>query len=161
MRPASVFLLAILFIIVSGDITQAQDLTSPADWRLGASAIVVKNVDTSEPWYQAVFKLTVKSRMDDPNGAYKVVILEAPNLMLELIQLKGSVTREEVFAGKPPGTQLQGHFKIGFKVRDIDACLAHLKTVNVNVPKVWEDKSTKKRNFLISDPDGNYIQFFD
>lgn len=99
--------------------------------------------------------------MNDPNNAYKIVILEGPSVMFELMQLKGSISRSEVLKGKPEGSQIQGHFKIGFTVNNIDTCLKHLADLKIDVPRVWTDNTTGKRNFLISDPDGNYIQFFD
>ena len=144
-------------IIVVGYTTQAQ----PAfDYRPNGSAIIVQNIDKSVLWYQSVFGFTVKTKMNEPN-VYKVVILESPTFMLELIEITGSISRGEVLKGKSEGIQIQGHSKIGFYVTDIDKCLQHLKAVGVNVPRVWTDQATKKRNFLITDPDGNYIQFFD
>jgi glyoxylase I family protein len=139
-------------------------LTSQAqisfDYKPNGSAVIVTDIEKSSKWYQSVFGVTVKSRMEDPK-AYKVVILESPNLVLELLELKGSVPRSEALKGKPDGTQIQGLFKIGFVVTDMDKCLQHLKSLNIDVPRVWTDQSTKKRNFLITDPDGNIIQFFD
>jgi hypothetical protein len=55
---------------------------------------------------------------------------------------------------------MQGHFKIGFRIADMDACLKHLVALKIIVPQVWTDAKTKKRNFLIKDPDGNLVQFF-
>jgi glyoxylase I family protein len=135
---------------------------SPApEMRISAAAVVVSNIDNSVRWYQSVFGVKVKTTMNDPNNTYKVVILESSSMMFELMQLKGSVVRSEALKGKPEGTQIQGHFKIGFTVKDLDACLRHLKALKVDVPQVWTDSATGKRNFLITDPDGNLIQFFD
>lgn len=150
-------LLTFLILVIGCVNTQAQ----PAfDYRPNGSAVIVQNIDKSVQWYQSVFGFTVKTKMNEPN-VYKVVILESPTFMLELIELTGSLTRTEVLKEKPEGTQIQGHSKIGFLVNDIDKCLRHLKAIGVNVPRVWTDQGTKKRNFLITDPDGNYIQFFD
>ena len=87
--------------------------------------------------------------------------MESENLLLELMELRGSLTRDELLAGKPDWTQIQGHFKLGFKVKNIDDCLKRLAQLNIDVPHVWQDKISGKRNFIIKDPDANLIQFFD
>lgn len=152
--------LLLLPVLVAAVITATAQIPSLAIKPSG-SAVVVSNIDTSVNWYKSVFGLKTKTTMNDPNNAYKVVILEGPNMMFELMQLQGSIARGDVLRGKSEGTQVQGHFKIGFVVNDIDACLRHLKELKIDVPRVWTDAASGKRNFLITDPDGNYIQFFD
>jgi predicted enzyme related to lactoylglutathione lyase len=131
----------------------------PFQWRPAGSAIVVSNIENSVHWYRSVFGANVKTKMDDSGNT--VVILEAQEVIFELMQLKNSVPRTEALKAKAQGSQIEGHFKICFAVTDIDACLRHLKKLNIEVPRVWTDSSTGKRNFLITDPDGNHIQFFD
>src|SRR5689334_20910296 len=101
---------------------------SAPDYTPFFSAIVVSNVEQSSVWYKNVFSLNVKEKMNDPNNAYKIVIMESANrsMQLELLELKGSLSRKSLTEGKPPGTEIQGHFKIGFKVADIDQWLRHL-----------------------------------
>lgn len=147
----------LLFFILNGLMGNAQN---PFEFKPSGSAVVVSDITKSVQWYQSVFGLREKTRMEDA-GNYKVVILEESNIMIELLELKGSVVRSSVLSAKPQGTEIQGHSKIFFTVTDIDQCLAHLKKLNINVPQVWTDQTTKKRNFIIKDPDGNMIQFFD
>ena len=125
------------------------------------SAVVVRNIGVSKSWYQSVFGLKVKTESHDIQGGYKVAILESENLLVELMELRGSLSRDTLVANKVAGTQIRGHFKIGFKVDNIDACLKKLSQLQIEVPHVWEDKVSRKRNFIIKDPDGNLIQFFD
>ncbi|HEX5169912.1 MAG TPA: VOC family protein [Cyclobacteriaceae bacterium] len=125
------------------------------------SATVVTNLERSAQWYQSVFGLAVKERMNDAVGNYKIIILTSPKLMWELLELKGSLARHALLEGKAPGTQIEGPFKTGFKVQDINQWLAHLSALKIDVPHVWTDATTGKGNFIISDPDGNLIQFFD
>ena len=99
--------------------------------------------------------------MKDEGTGYRVVILESPNFSLELLQLNGSLKAKDLLKGKPEDTKIEGHFKIGFKVPDMDACLRYLKSLKIDVPRVWQDANTGKRNFLITDPDGNLLQFFE
>jgi catechol 2,3-dioxygenase-like lactoylglutathione lyase family enzyme len=125
------------------------------------SGIVVSDADSSAKWYQSLLGLKEKEKMLDPAGSYKVIILESPKMLLELLELKGSLHRKNILEGKQEGIRIQGHLKIGFKVADIDEWLKHLSSFKVNVPQVWTNPTTKKRNFIISDPDGNLVQFFD
>ena len=94
------------------------------------SAVVVEDFDTSAAWYQSVFGLEVKTEMNDPRHA-KIKILESSNYLLEILELKGSLKREELLKGKPNGTELQGQFKIGFNVSNVDAWLKHLKNLGI------------------------------
>jgi len=125
------------------------------------SAVIVKDLDRSVNWYSSVFKLKAKDVMEDPNGAYRISILESGNYLVELLQLKESVDREDALKGKSQGARLQGHFKFGFKVTDMDACVRHLSELRVDVSRIARDPKTGKRNLLVTDPDGNLIQFFE
>jgi catechol 2,3-dioxygenase-like lactoylglutathione lyase family enzyme len=123
------------------------------------SAIIVKNMDTSIRWYESVFSLTVKQKGDFPQT--RLATLASSGFELELLEIKSSINPAEILQGKPAGTHMKGLFKIGFKVADIDACLKHLAGLQIKKPFVHTDATTKKRNFIITDPDGNLIQFFD
>jgi predicted enzyme related to lactoylglutathione lyase len=125
------------------------------------AAVVVANMNTSSSWYQSVFGLTVKGESNDPSKGYKVTVLTSGAYDIELIELSGSLTRSSVLAGQPSGTQIQGLFKFGFSVSDMDALLSHLAEAKVTVPRIWTDQATQKRNFIITDPDGNFIHFFE
>ncbi|MBS1531563.1 MAG: hypothetical protein JSU01_14750 [Bacteroidetes bacterium] len=43
----------------------------------------------------------------------------------------------------------------------MDAYLKRLNELKITVPQIWTDATTGKRNFLITDPDGNLIQFYE
>ena len=124
------------------------------------SAVIVKDLDVSVKWYSSVFGLKTKDVMEDPNGAYRISILESEGYLLELLQLKESVTREEALKGKLDA-KLQGHFKYGFSVKDMAKVLNHLSSLKVDTSRIYTDQKTGKRNLLITDPDGNLIQFFE
>ena len=122
------------------------------------SAIIVKNIDSSSKWYQSVFDLKVKEQMKDEKAGYNIIILESRSYTLELLELKNSFNPKD---GKAQNTEAQGIFKFGFHVKNMDDCLRHLQALKISVPQVWTDSKTKKRNFLITDLDGNLIQFFE
>lgn len=123
------------------------------------SAIVVDDLAASVVWYEDVFGLTVSNQINQ-TGA-NVTILSGNEFELELLELSGSVNRAETLDAHPQGTQIQGLFKIGFKVENLHAWLTHLETLQIPVPQVYTDPATGKRNFIIADPDGNNIQFFE
>ena len=152
----SVLFFACCLVCVTAAHCQSTNSYSPS-----FAAVVVANMNTSSSWYQSVFGLTVKSESDDTSQGHKMTLLTSSVFELELLELSGSLKRSAVLAGQPSGTQIQGLFKFGFKVTSMDSFLAHLANMKVTVPQVWTDQSTGKRNFLITDPDGNYIQFFE
>lgn len=125
------------------------------------SAIIVRNIDSSAKWYRSVFGLTTQNEINDVQHSPRVIILESPVFLLELLELKGSLIPNEILKGKGEATRIQGHFKSGFKVTDMDACLKRLESLKITVPAVYTDATSKKRNFLITDPDGNLLQFFE
>jgi|SRR6266498_2677051 len=148
-----------LFIIITA-ITGYSQNSSVLDMNPYFSAVIVRNIDTSSLWYQSVFGLQVKNRINEPETGFKVIILESSQLVMELIEDKSSLDTKKILNGKPEGTHIQGFFKIGFKVSDVDACINHLKNLKITVERVYTD-SSNKRNFLINDPDGNLVQLFE
>ena len=125
------------------------------------SAIIVNNVDSSSAWYQSVFDLKIKNRINDTERGFRVILLESSTFSLELIENKSWPDQKKLLADKPPGTRIQGFFKIGFKVPDMDACVKRLAGLKIIPERIYTDAETKKRNFLINDPDGNLVQFFE
>ena len=125
------------------------------------SAIIVRDVDTSVAWYQAVFQMKVKNRINDAERGFRVVIMEHSSFLLELIENKSWPDQKQLLSGKPEGTRVQGYFKIGFAVADMDACLEHLALLKIIPDRIYTDSGTRKQNFLIMDPDNNLIQFFE
>jgi catechol 2,3-dioxygenase-like lactoylglutathione lyase family enzyme len=124
------------------------------------TAVIVKNVDSSAEWYQSVFQLKLNKKIEDPQNGFRVRILESPHFVVELIENKSWLDPDKILKNQPEGTQIEGFFKIGFKVSDLDACIAHLKNLKISVDRIYTDPD-KKRNFIINDPDGNLIQFFE
>jgi len=118
-------------------------------------------VDSSTAWYQSVFDLKIKNRINDTERGFRVVILESATFLLELIENKSWPDQKKLLADKPSGTRIQGFFKIGCKVPDMDACIKRLGGLKIIPERIYTDSETKKRNFLINDPDGNLIQFFE
>jgi len=123
------------------------------------SAVVVKNLDSSIRWYQSVLGVKIKDR-PPAIDEYRIAILESPRLVLELIEFKYALERSKILENKAEGAMIQGYFKIGFKVTDMDSFLLYLEKIKITVDRIYKD-SSGKRNFLIYDPDGNLVQFFE
>ena len=149
-----------LLLLGTFNFLTAQEV-SPLKYQPYFSAVIVKNVDSSTAWYQSVFNLKINKRINDPERGFRVMLLESQDFFLELIENKSWPDQKELLNDKPAGTRIQGFFKIGFKVRDMDAYLKHLAGLKIIPERIYMDSETKKRNFLIEDPDKNLIQFFE
>jgi len=125
------------------------------------AAVIVHDVDSSAAWYQSVFDLKIQNRINDIERGFRVRILESPTFLLELIENKSWPAQKQLLAEKPDGTRMEGFFKIGFQVPDMNACLKHLADLKIIPERIYTDSATKKRNFLVNDPDGNLLQFFE
>jgi hypothetical protein len=124
-------------------------------------AVIVRDLDASILWYESLFRLSVARRESVPDRRIRMAILESSNLLIELIEDKSALVRTQLLEKSPEGTNIQGHFKVGFKVHNMDAFLKRLKVLKIDVGRVYSDSASKKRNFLMKDPDGNLIQFFE
>lgn len=150
-------IIAIVVMVASALTTYSQD-SSVFNMNPYFSAVIVRNIDTSCLWYQSVLGLKVKNRINEPERGFKIAILESPRLVMELIEDKSALEQKKIIGNKPEGTHVQGFFKIGFKVSSIDVYITHLKMLKISVDRIYTDPSNK-RNFLITDPDGNLVQF--
>lgn len=149
-----------ILILVSACITYAQS-TTVFKYEPFFSAVIVNNVDSSAAWYQSVFDLKISNRINDTERGFKVMILESSTFLLELIENKSWPDQKKLLADKPAGTRIQGFFKLGFKAPDMDACIKRLAGLKIIPERIYTNSETKKRNFLINDPDGNLVQFFE
>jgi glyoxylase I family protein len=139
--------LSILFSVIGAANCVAQHFVPTKAF----AAVIVNDINKSERWYSRLFELSPVRQVDEASA--KIRIMESRYLVLELLELKDSKPR--------PGELTHGHFKMGFTVQDIDKVLKFLKDEGITVDRVYKDQSTNKRNFLVNDPDGNLIQFFE
>ena len=126
------------------------------------SAIVVKDAEKTSWWYKSVLGLESTSTTENPQRGSKIIVLASDNLVVELIEVKTQVKRENVLLGKPEHTLIQGFTKIGFRIRDLDAYRQKLMDLKVEFfGDVYTDPVSHKRSFLIQDPENNLIQIFE
>ena len=149
----------IIFLIAAvTTITADGQNLSAFDPQPNFSAIIVHNIDSSVVWYKSVFRLEIKNQLDEQEESFRSVMLECSTFSIELIEKKVPFGPTEVPENKRVGTGMQGLFKIGFKVSDLDVFIKHLARLKIPIRDMYTDASSKKRNFLLNDPDGNVIQ---
>jgi predicted enzyme related to lactoylglutathione lyase len=126
------------------------------------TAVVVADIDSSMNWYSKMLDVTLRNRADNPDRGFKQAVLFNSALMIELVELTKGIAKDSLLRNYPAGTQSLGFNKIGFSVSDISAVFNELTAKQATFfGKMVTDPISRKRTFLIRDPDGNFIQFFE
>lgn len=82
--------------------------------------------------------------------------------MIELIELKSSLSPKSLLENHPKKTKIDGFFKFGFLVSEFEKWVDALKKSKVEFyGDIVIDNLTGKRMLLVKDPDGNRIQIFE
>ncbi|MEM8889079.1 MAG: VOC family protein [Bacteroidota bacterium] len=139
----------------------AQDETAP---ELTASffAIIVEDMDTSLLWYKEKLGFRILTETNLPDRALRQANLQKDHVHLELIELASALKPAEAIADFSPKSKITGFFKVGFRVPDFESWLTHLDKVKIDWQgKVVKDPLSRKRMLIITDPDGNRLQFFE
>lgn len=122
-------------------------------------AISVPDVEASVRWYQSVFGLAITQQLTTPDGAVKVVILESPNLTVEILQMADAVPVSRCGPGVKSKAALHGLFKVGLFVGDIEKTRRALQLKKVKLlTEIHEEEASGLRSFLFEDNSGNTIQ---
>ena len=125
------------------------------------TAINVTNIDSSIRWYTKVLNLTLRNRVDSETRGFKQAVLVDKGIMIELVELKKVVSVDSLLKTQPPGTRTLGFSKFGFIVPQIDALFERFSTMSLAFHgKMVVDPVNNKKTFIVADPDGNLIQFF-
>lgn len=119
-------------------------------------AVVVTDLDASVHWYGSNLGLHLVKRGRSPRVAAETVVLGGHNLFVELIHHEGATLPRIDNEASVPRL-----IKAGVIVgqRDFDALAAFLRTRSIKAG-IFEDKEMGVRTFLLTDNDGNLIQFF-
>lgn len=126
------------------------------------TAITVKNIDSSVLWYSQVLQLNLRNRTDNAVRGFKQAILINDGIMIELVELNKSISADTLLKARPAGNQIYGYHKFGMAVSDIETLFKDLSLLNIQfVGKMVTDQVDQRKTFLIQDPDGNLIQFFE
>ena len=123
------------------------------------AAIIVKDMPTSVEWYKKVLNLKEISRNKNAKMELEQVNLKNDLLHIELIYLKSAISPQALNNKRQRHT---GLFKIGVRLDNIGQWIIHLKSKKiVQEQDIVVNPVSKKKMFVIKDPDGNRIQFFE
>jgi predicted enzyme related to lactoylglutathione lyase len=122
-------------------------------------AISVPDVEASVKWYQNIFGLNITQQLTTPDGAVKVVILESPNLIVEIVRMADAVPLSQCSPALKSKASLHGLFKVGLFVADLEKTRGALLLKKVKLlTEIHEEEASGLRSFLIEDNSGNTIQ---
>jgi catechol 2,3-dioxygenase-like lactoylglutathione lyase family enzyme len=121
-------------------------------------ALSVADARTTADWYSRALGVRVHHEFRAPDGGH-VILLRGERLSIEIVQVPGA---------KSPGTEAvksphktHGLFKIGMQVADLDAAVAHLKSLGVKFEtQIVEVAQPPLRFVLVRDNEGNFVQLF-
>lgn len=122
--------------------------------------LFVSQLDSTKSWYENKLGFKVMQyKKISPQLSF--AMLEWNGIWIEMIQ-NPKVTQRKKFAETFPGAAgVDGFFKLGFQVDNIEALEAKLitKGVKFKYPMMTNDEF-KMKLFIIEDPEGNLIQFY-
>jgi len=128
-------------------------------------AMTVSDMDKSMEWYTEKLKFEQDTIVSYPDYGLSVGMLHQDDFFLELVLFDSSQSISDLQL--PNGkTELNGFFKMGFQTNQIVSLYNGLKNQGVDIVAPLDQLPPinnypwPKEYFLVSDPDGNYIQFF-
>ena len=125
-------------------------------------AVVVSDVAAGETWYTRRFGLERLRAVDEPDGLYRIRLLRGAGLVVELIEDRRALDPAELRTEGRERAPIRGLFKVGVTVRELDALYEAFRELGDEVrgPGV-EDPGLGRRTFVVLDPFGNRLQFFE
>lgn len=123
-------------------------------------ALTVKNADSVADWYTSAFQLTSLKEINDTAMGVVVKIIGNDNMVIEILQMKDSKTAKDW--GLKSNFQVHGFVKVGFFVRSLDEVQKYFTQKNIRILYgPFNDESTRTKNLIIADCEGNLMQFFE
>lgn len=123
-------------------------------------AVSVADLDRMVAWYRDSLEFTLHSQGTIPGGKIRFALLQQGNSLVEVLQLPDSRPLKEAAPGFREA-QIQGFFKAGFVVEDLDRVYAAVRKKGVHINyEIVRPPDGPYRTFGIRDPEGNLIQFF-
>jgi catechol 2,3-dioxygenase-like lactoylglutathione lyase family enzyme len=125
-------------------------------------AIIVSDMETSVKFYTELLNLETENSFENETRGFKISNLKNDNIHIELLELKNAYPHDELLKTKPPKSRIHGFFKFGFKTTNFTSQVEHLKQFDQSIDtKIVTDPVSTKRTVILTDPDGNRIQFFE
>jgi|GEM_PF-5214267 len=124
-------------------------------------AISVASLDTSVNWYQDNLGFKIVRRAEAPDHTIKMVNVERDGFQIEIVENTSAISVQQKLPGID-GDLVRGFKKIAFRVDDISRWASELKSKKaVFRYDIRDSASFPGKWFIIEDPDGNWIQFFE
>lgn len=120
-------------------------------------ALSVDDFDGIITWYTTHLGFEIESRGE--NVARKGALLRRPGVLLEIGAFGTAKSRIE-WGVEAESHEVEGIFKIGFQVADLDALFAYAEQQELDVFFPIVNASNEFRTFGVKDPEGNIVQFF-
>ena len=120
----------------------------------------MRDLDASVEWYTRTLGLTA-TRLP-PHGISRAAILRGGGLLVELVQHGESFPLESRLPGLQGRYLVQGIFKVGVFVDDLDATVKRLEARGARWKgRLYTDETTAVRSILMLDNEDNVIQLFE
>lgn len=131
----------------------------PAQDRPGFTGLYVDNVESTVKWYEEKlgFKVLQQRKVSEQ---LSFAMLEGYGLWIEVIQHPKTITRQQLNS-LGDASQVEGFFKIGIFTNQLDVLEQLFKGRGLK----FKYEKMKNANFdmtlfIIEDPEGNWIQFY-
>ena len=142
--------------------------TEEDTFRPSLLALFVEDIDRSIDWYTEKLHFKIEKETEEyPDYGLKIAFLELNDFHLEIIEKLDSFKKVDV--APDDDEYIGGTFKTGFTTKDLESLYNELKkhddvTFITGIGELPERQLPTKwpsKYFLITDPDGNFLQFFD
>ena len=134
----------------------------PERLRPAMVAISVRDLEATSRWYCERLGFKPRASLSWPEHGVRTQILHIPGFDLELISRDGSRPLSSVLPDPEDPTLLQGIKKFALVTPGLDALFHRLSSSGVSL--VYPEIRTTRlgqRFFMVEDPEGNIIQFFE
>ena len=153
------YVLSIIVVLTTTNLC-AQS-TELSDLKPFFTSLIVEDIERSSNWYNDVLGFEEVSRTFMEERGIKLMNLTSRFAQLELLELKGAISANELLANHQ-STRTLGIFKIGFTVESLDDWVNFLEGKDVTFHgNVVTDPVSGMRMLIVLDPDGNRIQIFE
>ena len=123
-------------------------------------ALTVKNADSIARWYSTTFRLQSLKEINDTAMGVVVKIIGNDNMMIEILQMRDSKNAKDW--GLKTNFQLHGFVKIGFFVKNLQEVQKYFDQNSIKIKHgPFTDEASKTKSLIISDCEGNLVQFFE
>jgi hypothetical protein len=150
-------ILAMIFLLVCFEVSAQQDLGLTGKQFF---ALSVSSTDSVSAWYENVFNLKLLKELKSPDRVVDVRIVGNENLTIEILSHKAAKSLADCGISSDQPFGMRGIFKIGLYVKDVVKAQDYLEKKNVSIKnKIFEDRETQTKSFVIRDSKQNLIQF--